>query len=136
VGRQIRSLAQVFVQAKRRKVSGMYSLSFLSLLSSFVLQYSFSLALTYLFSFQKIHDPRTVVEDYTLEMRASSETSKKSKSEGKGGKKSENDFNTLITSVLSVFSDRVEEMFFHDNGGGKFIYINNILIIYLIIIIL
>ena len=71
---------------------------------------------------QKLHDPRTVVEDYTLEMRASSEISKKGKSEGKGGKKTEADFHDLITSVLSVFAERVEELFFHfhENVEGNF----------------
>jgi len=66
--------------------------------------------------FPKIHDPRTEVEDYTLEMRAASDISKRSKTEGKGGKKGEDDFHTLITSVLSVFAERVEDMFFHENS--------------------
>jgi len=69
--------------------------------------------------FPKIHDPRTVVEDYTLEMRASSEV-KKEKGEGKSGKKNETDFHTLITSVLSSFAERVEELFFHEKVEDEF----------------
>lgn len=68
--------------------------------------------------FPKIHDPRTLVEDYTLEMRSSNE--KKSKPGSKSGKKTEADFHTLITSILAVFAERVEAMFFMDNSEGNY----------------
>lgn len=59
------------------------------------------------------------MEDYTLEMRSTSEATKK-KQDGKSkvGKKTEEDFHQLLTSVLDVFAERVEAMFFLDNSEG------------------
>lgn len=69
--------------------------------------------------FPKIHDPRTLVEDYTLEMRSSTGSIRKSnKQEGK--RKGDADFHLLITNVLSVFSERVESLFFQESGEDDF----------------
>lgn len=68
---------------------------------------------------QKTHDPRTLIEDYTLEMRSASDSKKKDDSKKEGGRKGEPDFVKLITSILAVFAEHVESLFFAENSEGK-----------------
>lgn len=72
------------------------------------------------FYLQKQHDPRAIVEDYTLEMRSTIDTSKKPSKQAETGRKTEADFLTLISNVLSVFAERVEHLFFQENAEDDF----------------